>query len=98
MDSLLQNRVRGYKGDWVVSIPGHLQRDGEEVNMAKLSKDFGVRALFGCLLIAPVSFAIIWATVFPGAVGAVKELAGVIGAWVMAVIIFYYPRNNPPAP
>ena len=60
----------------------------------KLIKDFGVRAWFGTLLIAPVSFAIIWATLHPGSVEAVKELSGVIGAWIMAVIVFYFRKEG----
>ena len=61
----------------------------------KLLQDFGVRALFGTLLIAPVSFAIIWATIYPESIAAIKELSGIIGAWVMAVVVFYFSRDIP---
>ena len=60
----------------------------------KLFRDFGVRALFGMLLIAPVSFAIVWATLNPESVEAIKELSGVIGAWVMAIVVFYFRKEE----
>ena len=62
----------------------------------KLIKDFGIRAWFGTLLIAPVGFAIVWAVVHPESVVAIKELSAVIGAWIMAILVFYF--NKPTAP
>ena len=58
----------------------------------KLIRDFGVRAWFGTLLIGPVAFAIVWAVIHPEAVAAIKELSGIIGAWVMAIIVFYFKK------
>jgi hypothetical protein len=52
------------------------------------------RIWFGTLLLAPVSFGIIWAITHPDGVSVLKELSGVIGAWVMAVIVFYFRREE----
>ena len=59
----------------------------------KLFKDFGIRAWFGTLLLAPVAFGIVWCVV-KGDATPLKDLSGVIGAWVMAVIVFYFRKSE----
>ena len=52
------------------------------------------RLWFGTLLLAPVTFAMIWGITHPDGISVLKELSGVIGAWVMAVIMFYFRKEE----
>jgi len=72
---------------------------GIDFSGVKLFQDFGVRAFFGTLIIAPVSFAVCWAVVKAAdPVDMLKIVIAGIGPIIGGVIGFYFgTKQQPPA-